>query len=156
MTVDARSDAVLGELLAVNILVAVLTLSWRGSEVCRDELGLQVGRLVAIDAGGGLVRSHQWERRLRVVEARELAPLLGGVASFAAHGRSVGASLLHAFGKLPFVRIFVAGRAGEILPVIEDNRFGRPLRVRLLLVAVATGNGNVSAGQNEVRLLVPG
>lgn len=144
MTVDARSDAILGELLAVNVLVALLTLGWRGGEVCRDELGLQVGRLVTIDAGGGLVRSHQWERRLRVVEAREFLPRFGGVASFTADGRSIGANLLHAFGKLPFVRIFMAGRAGEILPVIEDNRLGYSFRVRLLFVAIATGNGHVS------------
>jgi len=74
VTVDASCDGVLRELLAVNILVAVFALCWRGGEVCRDELGLHVRRLVTIDAGGGLVRSHQGERRLRVVEARELFP----------------------------------------------------------------------------------
>ena len=58
VTIDASSHAVLGKLLAVNVLVAVLTLDGRSREVSGDEFGFQVGRLVAIDAGGGLVRSH--------------------------------------------------------------------------------------------------
>ena len=58
MTFDARSDAVLDELLAVNVFVAVLALGGRSSEVGRDELRFHVGRLVTIDAGCGFVRSH--------------------------------------------------------------------------------------------------
>jgi len=61
VTFDTRRHASLHELLAVNIRVAVLALGRSGSEVRGDELGLQVGRLVTIDAGGGLVRSHQWK-----------------------------------------------------------------------------------------------
>lgn len=57
MAVGARGDATLGKLLAVNILVAVFALGGRGGEVGRDQLRIEVGRFVTIDAGGGLVRS---------------------------------------------------------------------------------------------------
>jgi hypothetical protein len=77
VTLDASSDAVLRELSAVNILVAILTLGGRGGEVCCEELGLHVGRLVTIDASRRLVRSRQGERRLLVVEAREFLPRFG-------------------------------------------------------------------------------
>jgi len=91
-----------------------------------------------------------------MVEAREFLPRLGRVASFASADRSIGADLLHAFVKLPLVRILVAGRARQIFPVIEDHRLRRSFSVRLLFVAVATGDSNVAAGQDKVRLLVPG
>ena len=91
-----------------------------------------------------------------MVEKGQFPPRLGRVATFAAGDGSVGAGLLHAFVKLSLVRILVAGRASEIFPVIEDNRFGRSLRVLLLLVAIATGDGNVPARQNKVRFFVPG
>ena len=61
MTIDAGGHSILYELVAVNVGMAILTLGRRRGEVCSDEPGLQVGRLVAIDAGGGLVRAHQWE-----------------------------------------------------------------------------------------------
>lgn len=92
-----------------------------------------------------------------MVEARELFPRLGGVAGFATAGCSLGAILLHAFCELPLVRVFVAGYAGKILPVIEDDRLGcsilgqaflgRAFSVGLLFVAIAAGNGYVSASE---------
>jgi len=145
VTVGAGRDSIFRELLAVDILVALLTLGRRSGEIGRDELRFHVGRLVTIDAGGGLVRSHQWERCLRVVEARKFFPRFGGVASLATNGRSISAKRLHAFVKLSLVRVLVAGRTGEILPVIEDNRLRRVLRIRLLFVAITTGDGNMSA-----------
>ena len=156
VTFDTRGHAILDELLAVNFRVAILTLGGSGSEIGSDELSLQVGWLVTIDAGGGLVRSEQWERRLRMVEARKLFPRLSRVASVAAGGSSIGADLLHAFVKLPLVRILMARGTGEIFPVIEDSWLGRSIRVRLLFMAIATGHGHVPAGQDKVRLFVPG
>jgi len=80
-----------------------------------------------------------------VVEARQLAPRLGGVASFAPGGRSVRANLLHAFGELPFVWIFVAGGASEVVPMVEDNRLRRCIRVLRLLMTIAAGDRYVPA-----------
>ena len=148
VTIHASSHAILLKLLAMNVLVAVLALDGRSREVSGDELGFQVGRLVAVDAGRRLVRAQERERRIRVVEAREFLPRFGGVASLATGGRSVGAPLLHAFRKLSSVRVSVAGRAGKILPVIKDDRPGRTFRMRqrLVIVAISAGNGDVSAG----------
>lgn len=146
VTLNTRRNAVPGELPAMNLLMTALALGGRRSEVGGYELGLQVGRLMAIDASRSFVRSDQGKRRLRVVEPREFFPGFCGVASLTPEGRSVGAKLLHAFRKLPFVRIFVTGRAREIFPVIEDNRLGPSFYVRSLFVAIATGNGHVTTG----------
>lgn len=62
-----------------------------------------------------------------MVEAGKLPPGLGGVAGFAAHCLPVRPSLRHAVLELAFVGIVVAGRAGEIVPVIEHRRFGSSL-----------------------------
>ena len=51
VTIHASSHAILLKLLAMNVLVAVLALDGRSREVSGDELGFQVGRLVAVDAG---------------------------------------------------------------------------------------------------------
>ena len=64
----AASDVRLRKLLAVNILVAILTLSWSSFEIDVNEPGLKVGRLVAIAAGRRTMRSHQRELRFRVIE----------------------------------------------------------------------------------------
>ena len=81
-----------------------------------------------------------------MVEAREFLPRLSRVASLATGRCSIGPKLLHAFVKLSLVRVLVAGRAGEILPMIEDNRLRRAFRISLLFVAVPTGDGDVPAG----------
>lgn len=69
VTFDAGSYATLVELLSVNVLVAVFTLGGCGRKIGRNKLGLHIRRFVAVDAGGRLVRSRQWKRRFRVVEA---------------------------------------------------------------------------------------
>ena len=61
MTIDAGGHSIPDELVAVDVGMAIVTPGRRRGEICRDEFGLQVGRLVAIDAGGCLVRPHQWE-----------------------------------------------------------------------------------------------
>lgn len=90
-----------------------------------------------------------------MIETRELLPRFGGVANLAPSGRSIGAKLLHAFVKLALVRVLVAARTRKILPVIGHNWLRRSFRIGLLFVTICTGNGNVAAGQHEVRLFVP-
>ncbi len=74
MAIRAWSGAVLGELLAVRLLVAVFAFARRRLEVDIDQLGPQVRRFVAVDAGCGLVGAAQRECRLVMIEAGEFLP----------------------------------------------------------------------------------
>lgn len=65
----AAGDIRLGELLPVDILMAVLALSRRNLEIHVEQLGFKVRRLVAIDAGCRAMGPEQWELGFRVVEA---------------------------------------------------------------------------------------
>ena len=131
MTVGALSDLVrieLGELATVDILVALLALLRSFLEVHIGHLGLEVRRLVAVNASDRAVSSHQWEGRGAVIEAVQFAPGLGVVAGLAPGGLAIGRDFDHAVVELAVVRILVAGFAGQILEVIGD------LRLRLIFV----------------------
>ena len=60
----------------------------------------------------------------------------------------------HAVIELTFVRIFVAGRTRQIAPVVKNRRLG--LEVRILLVAIAASDRDVTSRERKVRFLVPG
>lgn len=141
VAVGAGGHAILCELLAVDIFVALLALGRRGLEIHIDQGGFQIGRLVAVHAGGGAMGPDQWEGSPGMVEVGEFLPGLGGVASLAPGGFAVGAGLPHALIELSLVRVGVASRAGKIVPVIEDRRLG--LEVRIFLVAIATRDGDM-------------
>ena len=146
MTIHAVGRAVLGKLFPVNILMTVFTLCRRSGEISSYQLRSEVRRFMAIDARRRFVRPHQWERSLRMIEARQFFPRFGGVAGLAAVGCSIGPKLLHAFVKLTLVRILVASNAGQIFPLIEDYRFRPALSISLLFVAISAGNSNMSSG----------
>lgn len=55
---SAACYVALSELLAVNVLMAVLTLFRRSLEVDIDQAGFKVGRLVTVDASSRAVRSQ--------------------------------------------------------------------------------------------------
>ena len=57
VAIRAGRDAVPGKLLAVDIFMALLAFRGCGREVGGDQPGFKVGRFVAVDAGGGFVRS---------------------------------------------------------------------------------------------------
>jgi len=118
----ARSIPVARELLAVDVFVAFLALGWGCLEIHIGQLGFQVGRLVAIGAGGCAMRTDQRKRRFGVIESRQFFPRLGGVTGLAAGGLSSGPGLAHALLELSLVRIGVAGNASQILPVINSGR----------------------------------
>ena len=109
-----------GELPAVHVLVAFLALFRRFLEIDIDQLGLQVRRLMAVDARDRAMRALQRERRRAVVEPIQFLPRLGGVASFAPHRLAIFADLLHAFAELALVYVFVATRAGEVVEMIRN------------------------------------
>lgn len=74
------------------------------------------------------------------------------MARLASRCRPVGAYCLHSLLELPLMRILMATGAGQVLPVVNDRRFGR--EVRGFLVAIATWNGDVPVGEQEARFLV--
>ena len=80
---------------------------------------------MAVGAGNGTVRADKGKLSLAVIEPGKVFPILGGVTSFAAGGRAVGAESLHALGKLVPVRILVAGNTGKFLEMINRRCLGR-------------------------------
>jgi len=154
MAVDTAGDAVFGKLLSVYVFMTLLALLGSGLEVDVDQLGFEVRRLVAIDARSRAMRARQLEIGLRVIEGGQLLPRLRGVARFASRGRTVGPLLLHPVLELPFMRIGVATRAIQILPVVDRRWLG--LKFSRLLVAIGAGSRQVAAGEDEARLLVIG
>ena len=73
-----------GKLLAMGIIVAILAQLRSRLEVHVHQLGFEIGRLMAIDARRGTVRTQQCELCLGVIEARKFLPRFGGMACFAA------------------------------------------------------------------------
>ena len=70
MTLGAGRSAIrLYELGPMNIGVAPLASCRRHLEINVDKFGLKIGRLVAIDASHGAMRSEQGERSLGMIEA---------------------------------------------------------------------------------------
>lgn len=70
MTFRATRNIPCGELLRVDVFMAILALRGRGLEVHVDQLGFNVRRLVAIDASRSAMRAEQGKLRLGMVEAR--------------------------------------------------------------------------------------
>lgn len=70
VTVGAGGVLSLGELLSVDVLVAVLALQRCRLEIHIDHLGLKVGRFVAVDAVRRPMRSEQGEFGLGMIETR--------------------------------------------------------------------------------------
>lgn len=74
VALGAAGDVRLRELLAVDVLVAVLALSRSSLEIDVNQAGLKVGWLVAIATGRRTMRSQQRELRFRVIEPRQFLP----------------------------------------------------------------------------------
>ena len=136
----------LRELPAVDILMALLALLRRLLEVHIDELGFQIWRLVAIDAGDRAMR------RRAVIKAVQLFPRLSGVASLAAHRLPVLADLGHALLELSMMHVFMAAGARQVFKVVGN--FGFRLILIRKLVAIATRHRHVPARQLEFGLLM--
>ena len=98
------------------------------------------------------MRSNQRKCGFGMVETRQFLPGFRRMTGFATCRRSVCSNLPHAIFELTLVRIGVTGRAGAILETVGRRVFG--LRRRSFLVAVTTGNRDVSSGQHKPALLV--
>src|ERR1700693_142390 len=169
----AGRDVSPGELAAMGVGMARLALERSLGEIGVDELGSQVGRLVAINAGHGAMGADQRELGFGVIEAGKVFPVPGGVTGLAASGLSVCAEGCNAPGELAAVRILVTGGTGKILKVIDGGRpVVRGFRWRCSLhgsrsrqqrraregrgrrVAIATKNSQMSVAKLEAALLV--
>jgi hypothetical protein len=106
-----------GELFSMDVGMAVFALLRRGAKINIFQARLEIRRFVAIHALDGPVRTYQGIFGLGVIKSRQIAPGLGGVAGLAT-GRASPARTLHAFTKLPAMRILVTGSARQILKVI--------------------------------------
>ena len=69
VTVNAMGGIAFGELFSVNIFMTLLALLGSGFEINVEQPGLQVGRLVAIDARCGTVSAGELEIGFRVIES---------------------------------------------------------------------------------------
>ena len=127
VAIGAGRDVSLGELAAMGVAMARLTLERSLGEIGVDEVGSHVGRLVAINAGHGAMGADQRELGFGVIEAGKVFPVPGGVTGLAASGLSACAEGFHALGELAAVRILVTGGTGKILEMING---GRPVERR--------------------------
>jgi len=154
MAFCAARDFPFGKLLSVDVLVAVLALCWRRLEVHVHQLGFEVRWFMAIDASRCAVCPEQRKIRLRVVEAGKLFPRLRRMARLAPCQGTVSPRLLHALLELSFMRIVVATRAIQSLPVINSRR----LRLELggLLMTFGAWNRHMPTGQHKVSFLMLG
>jgi len=74
------------------------------------------------------------------------------VARFASRRRAVGTLLLHPLLELALMRVGMAAGAVQILPVVDCGWLG--LELGRFFVAVAAGNRDVPAGEDEPRLFM--
>lgn len=106
---------------------------------------------MAVRTGDGSMRSGERKMRLRVIELRQVVPVLGRVAGFAAEWLAGCAVRGHALCKFSVMDVVVTGCARDGSEVEGDQ-----LRVGGGLVAAVAGDGHVSASEWERRLLVRG
>ncbi len=148
-----RDPTRFSKLSAMNVLVAILTFSWSRMEIHMDELGFHIERLVAVYAGYCPVRACQWKFGLGMIELIEFLPCLGGMASLAPAGLSVDHTL-HAFAELPLMRVFVTGRAGQVLKMIERRSLGLGGCIGRDLMTLEAGHRQMGSGQQKPRLFM--
>lgn len=144
VTTCAGRCVALGELPAVDIFVAILTLGGGSLEIHIDQPGLHVGRLVTVNARRGPMRSQQRKRGFGMIKPGQFPPGFRRVARLAAYSSPVRSQHLHAFLELPLVRVRVTTGAGQFFPAIKGC--WPRLEIGGLLVAIAAGNCDMSAG----------
>jgi len=143
-----------GELFSVDVLVAVLAQGRGSLEIHVKEIGFEVWRFVAVDAGRRPVCPEQGELGLGMVETGEFLPGLGGVAGLATGGGSVSPGLGHALVELAFMGIVVATDAVQALPVIDNGWFG--LELGRFFMALGTRDRDVPPREHKASFLVLG
>lgn len=107
--------------------------------------------LVTFGAGDRAMGAEEREFRFGVIEAVDVGPGLGSVASFAAEGGAVGAFASHAVLEFALMGIGVAGGTRAIVETEGYRRAGGGD-----FMAIGAGHGGVSAGEREAGLAMLG
>jgi len=110
-------------------------------------------RTVTVNARDATVRAGERKFRGRMIEVSQFVPLHSRVTRFTSGGRAVRPFDLHRRTKFSPMRIVMADRA---VAIVESVLHRNQRTFRHSFVAIATGNGNVRAGQRETRVFVPG
>lgn len=154
VAVGAGGSVPFGELLSVDVLMAVLAQGGGCLEIHVDQIGFEVRRLMAVDASRRPMCPEEGKLGLGMVETGKFFPGLGAMAGLATGGGAISPDLLQTLLELPLVDILMATGAVQTLPVINDVRFG--LELGGFLVAFGTGNSDVTARQRKAGLLMLG
>src|SRR5579862_5140331 len=101
-----------------------------------------------------LVRPQQWKRGVRMIEAGQIVPRLGGVATFAPRCFTVRARCVEEQVESSLMRVGVTICAAASWPVVLRSRLrfevvGRPM-------TVGAGDGKMASKQSERRFVVTG
>lgn len=149
---NAAGHPIRRELLPVDVLMAAFTFGRRRLEVHIGQLRLHIRWLVAIRARRRPVRPNQHKIRLSVIEPRQLFPRLRRVARLATRRLAIQARPQHPLPELPLMRIGVARRAIQVLPVIDRRHFvaGRDD----FFVAIRASHGRMPTCEEESCLFV--
>ena len=107
---------------------------------------------MTVHASGGPMGADQREGSFGVIETCEFSPRPGRMAGLATNCRAIRADLLHSFLELSLVRIQMATRAREFIPVIRNGLRREGIAV---LVTIAARDSHVATSQHEPGLFVP-
>jgi hypothetical protein len=142
------------ELLAVNVVMALLAFVRRRLKIDIHHSGFHVGWLMTINAGGAAVRTQKRKAGFGVIEFLKIFPGDSGMACFATGGRAVGTRVPHTILELAFMRIVVTDSAAAVLEAVQHQV--RLLRRGTLFMTIAAGSRDMAARQNEACFLMAG
>jgi hypothetical protein len=128
------------KLIRVWIIVAFAAFYGGFSEIHVTHVEFQVWRFVTIGAGRSAMRSDQRERRMRMIELRQILPFFCGVARLAPEHSASSIARRHTLSKLALMHVLMAGDATQLVKVIQ-----RYFRADWLVALVAS-HGSVSPG----------
>lgn len=128
MALGARRHlAAIGELRAVDVFMALLTLARSRLEIGLHQSGPQIRRLVTIDTSCPAMRTQEGKGGLGVIKRPQVVPRVRVVAGFATGRYPACADQLHAFFELPLVRVGMAYGAGAIIKVKNRSILQLPI-----------------------------
>lgn len=136
MALSARRHLVaIGELRAMDVLMALLTLARSCLEIGLHQSGPQIRRLMTIDTSCPAMRAQEGKGGPGVIKRPQVVPRVGVVAGFATSSRAACADQLHPFLELSFVGIGMAHCAGTVVKVKNRSILQLPVLCYALLLS---------------------